>query len=346
MRPQPTIPSVAPARSAPRSWAGCHGPPAALAHARRALGHDRRATREQQRDREVGGGVGQHVRACCRPRCRASRAASRSMLSVPTAMFAIARSRGQRVEQLRVDAVGEHGQQRVRAGRALAQLGRRRRAGSPGHTSTSCAARSRSSASNGSARVTNTRAIAGHSAAMCTRSASAARDGTTPTGASGCTRRAAGAALARALRDPVRHRRGQLDLLPAREPGRRSRAGSSDTAGGLRVRGQGEPVPDAHEAADATCEHGDRALLRGDRAARRLAQARPGPLAAARAHRARRAAARAGARRDPRGRPAGAPLLRVPPSELVHRRRCSTCCAGTASRWRSATTRSGRGSRG
>src|SRR3954469_175961 len=49
----------------------------------------------------------------------------------------------------------------------------------------------------------------------------------------------------------------------------------------LRLRAEGEPVPHAHEAPDG---HGPRRrpLLRVDRTARRVAQARPGPVAAAR----------------------------------------------------------------
>ena len=77
------------------------------------------------------------------------------------------------------------------------------------------------------------------------------------------------APLARALRDAVRHRRGQLDLLPARPP-RGGRALGRADAARLRLRGQGEPLPDAHEAPD---RHGARrrAALRRHRAARRVA---------------------------------------------------------------------------
>ena len=59
----------------------------------------------------------------------------------------------------------------------------------------------------------------------------------------------AGAAVARALRHALRHRRGQLDLLPAARP-RRSTAGSDQTPHGLPVRRQGQPLPDPHEAPD------------------------------------------------------------------------------------------------
>src|SRR3954464_10214726 len=61
---------------------------------------------------------------------------------------------------------------------------------------------------------------------------------------------------------------------------------------GLRVRDQILPLPDPHEAAD---RHGSRGrpLLRLDRADGRVAQARPGAVAAARPLRARRRAARA-----------------------------------------------------
>src|SRR5215208_8240266 len=54
-------------------------------------------------------------------------------------------------------------------------------------------------------------------------------------------------ALARALRDPVRHSRGERDLLPPRPP-RRGRALGRTGARGLHLRRQGQPLPDAHEA--------------------------------------------------------------------------------------------------
>ena len=83
----------------------------------------------------------------------------------------------------------------------------------------------------------------------------------------------------------------------------------------LPVRGQGKPLPDPHQAA-ARHGPGPRPLLRADRAAHPLAQARPGALAAPGQLQARRRAARGGAR-PPAARP---PLLRVPARELVRRR--------------------------
>ena len=59
------------------------------------------------------------------------------------------------------------------------------------------------------------------------------------------------APLARALRDAVRHGRGQLDVLPAR-PARGGRALGRGDAARLPLHRQGEPLPDAHEAAAPT----------------------------------------------------------------------------------------------
>src|SRR3712207_1828005 len=59
--------------------------------------------------------------------------------------------------------------------------------------------------------------------------------------------RPAGAALARALRRALRHRRGERDLLPA-AVARGGRELGPAVAGRVRVRGQGQPLPDAHEA--------------------------------------------------------------------------------------------------
>ena len=74
------------------------------------------------------------------------------------------------------------------------------------------------------------------------------------------------------LRDAVRHRRGELDVLPARQA-RSGRALGGGDAAGLPLHGQGEPLPHAHEAAD---RHGARggAAVRRHRAARRVAEAR------------------------------------------------------------------------
>src|SRR5690348_15310636 len=71
--------------------------------------------------------------------------------------------------------------------------------------------------------------------------------------------------LARALLARLRHRRGQLDLLPARL-GEGRRALDRADAAGLRVRAEGEPLPHPHQAPGEP-RAGDRALLRADRPA-------------------------------------------------------------------------------
>ena len=53
--------------------------------------------------------------------------------------------------------------------------------------------------------------------------------------------------LARALRDPLRHGRGQRDLLPAAHPRDRRALGRGD-ARRVPVRDQGEPLPHPHQA--------------------------------------------------------------------------------------------------
>src|SRR4051812_40745327 len=97
-------------------------------------------------------------------------------------------------------------------------------------------------------------------------------------------------ALVRALRAGLRHRRGELDLLPARQAGRGRPLGRPDAAG-LRLRGEALAVSDANEAPDG---QGARraAALRAPAAADRLRQARAGAVAAARALPPRRRAAR------------------------------------------------------
>ena len=126
--------------------------------------------------------------------------------------------------------------------------------------------------------------------------------------------RAAGCALARALCERVRHGRAELDLLPPREPGSGRKMGRADAAR-LRLRREGEPLPDAHEAADRPRAWRG-ALLRVDRAARGEREARTGDLAAAGVVPPRRRPPRRGARARERA-PARPPRLRVPPSVLV-----------------------------
>ena len=92
-------------------------------------------------------------------------AASRSMLSVPTAKLAIARRLGA------ASSSASSMRSATIASSPSASLVRARRSSGggarpPGHVSTSCSASSRSSAGKGSSRVTNTRAIDGHSGGM------------------------------------------------------------------------------------------------------------------------------------------------------------------------------------
>ena len=131
-------------------------------------------------------------------------------------------------------------------------------------------------------------------------------------------REAAPAPLARALRDPLRHGRGQQHLLRAAEARDRRRLDRTDAAR-VPVLGQGEPLHHPHQASQ---EPGEvrRALSRGDRAAARSEAGRGGPLAASALVQARRRAPRRGPRRDHRPG-AGPPRGRGAPPELVHRGR-------------------------
>ena len=234
--------------------AGSHVRHSPVADRGGALGTIRRASAEQQREREVGGRVGQHVgRVADRDPARGRRldvdvvGPDRHVRDRP-------QLRGG-VEQRRVDAVGEQREQPLGARRRARAARRATAAVSPGHSSTSCAA------AQAVERLERERARdedAGHRRAFCWH-------GRDPRRLLGLELRRlararvpegrARAALARALRDAVRHRRGQLDLLPAGQAEGRRRAGSRHAAG-LRLRGQGEPVPHAHEAPDATSSQG------------------------------------------------------------------------------------------
>src|SRR4051812_30968251 len=118
-------------------------------------------------------------------------------------------------------------------------------------------------------------------------------------------------ALARALRDPVRHGGGQLHLLP---PGlaRRGGAVGAPDARSLSLRAEVQPLPDPHEAAD---RHGPRRppVLPAHRSVGGHAQARADRLAAARVVPPRRRAAALRAR----AAAARAALLRAAPSVVV-----------------------------
>ena len=107
---------------------------------------------------------------------------------------------------------------------------------------------------------------------------------------------------------------------------RRSRAGSSRRRR-TSCSPQGEPLHDAHQAAPEPRGR-DRPLLRGDRAARRVRQARPDRLAVPGELPPRRRPARPGAA----AAAARTPLLRVPARELVHRGRSTSSCARTTPR--------------
>ena len=135
------------------------------------------------------------------------------------------------------------------------------------------------------------------------------------------------APLARPLRDAVRHRRGQLDLLPARPPGGRRALGRGDAAR-LRLRGQGEPLPDPHAAPAPTRSAASSGSTRASPRSSSSRQARARPVAAAGELPPRRRPAGARAR----AAAAGPPLLRVPPPELVRAPRSTACCTRSAPR--------------
>ena len=119
--------------------------------------------------------------------------------------------------------------------------------------------------------------------------------------------------LARALLAGVRHGRGQLDLLQARLE-RRGRALGRADAAGLRVRRQGQPLHDPHQAAPGP-RGGDRALLRRHRAARRVGESSARSSGSSR--RTSSATTTGSAARYPCCPRAA--LLRVPRRELVRR---------------------------
>src|SRR6266545_5784898 len=138
--------------------------------------------------------------------------------------------------------------------------------------------------------------------------------------------------VARALRAVLRHGGGERDLLPSSQAQLGGALGGA-VATGIRLCDQGVALPDAHQAAERPRTRA-RALLRVHRAAARLAEARPDPLAAAAELQARRRAAR--------GRPrapaeAATPLLRVSRRELVPRRRL---CVAARARCRARDRRS------
>ena len=117
MRPKPTSPSVAPCTSRPRY---CVIPqPGHAPGAQVGLGVVREARRgEDQQEREVGGRLVEHARACCTPRCRArSPRRRRCCRSRPRRSRRRAAARRAGLEHLAVDAVGEQAHDRVDARR-------------------------------------------------------------------------------------------------------------------------------------------------------------------------------------------------------------------------------------
>src|SRR5439155_20304690 len=124
-------------------------------------------------------------------------------------------------------------------------------------------------------------------------------------------RRNTGTDVAPALRAVLRHGRSEQHLLPPATANVRHALGRRDYAG-VRLCGQGEPLPHAREEADGSRQRHP-ALLRTTRTPRALTQAGPGPLAVACELPPQRRPARCGTRRVA----AGPLLLRVPRPELV-----------------------------
>ncbi len=108
------------------------------------------------------------------------------------------------------------------------------------------------------------------------------------------SRRASSAALARALRRALRHGRGEQHVLPAAVAVGGRGLGGTDPAR-VRNRREGEPLPDSRQAAARDEARGGQ-VLRGDQAARGLAEAGPCALAAAGELQARRRAPRRSSR--------------------------------------------------
>ena len=139
---------------------------------------------------------------------------------------------------------------------------------------------------------------------------------------------AAGAALARALRRRSSTPSRSTTPSTGCPTGRPSRAGREQTPAGLRLRGQGEPLPDAHQAPD---RHGRRrrALLRADRAAASTA-GKLGPVLWQLPGNFRRDDERLGARARAAARRAGTASSSA--TRAGSPTRSTSCCARTASR--------------
>ena len=124
-------------------------------------------------------------------------------------------------------------------------------------------------------------------------------------------RRRARTPVAPALCAALRHRRGEHHLLSTSTEIVGRGVGRAD-ATGLPLHGESVALPDAHQTAHGS-RCGDQAVLRADRAARRVTEARSGAVAAAGDLSPERRPARSCAR----GASAGAALLRVPARKLV-----------------------------
>ena len=146
------------------------------------------------------------------------------------------------------------------------------------------------------------------------------------------SRRAARAAVAGGLRGALRHRRGEHDLLPPAGADGGGAVGGAD-AGRLRVRREGQPLPDAHPPA-ARRGRRDGPPGRAHRAARRGRPAAGDALAAAGELPPRRRAPGGRAGRDA-ARPARVRARH--PSWFADD--VPTCCASATSRSSSPTTR-------
>ena len=144
------------------------------------------------------------------------------------------------------------------------------------------------------------------------------------------SREAAAAPLARALLVRLRHGRDQQHLLPPAHRGGRQGLGRAD-AGRLRVRGQGRPLHDPHQAAPQLRQVLD-ALLQGARAAREGRASSRSSCGSCR-RTSSRTSSRLEAALDVLDNRPGAPLLRVPPRDVVSRRTPTTSCARTTRRW-------------
>ena len=321
-------------------WPGCHGAQRPSRTSRSpSLMPPRDA--EQERERDVGGGVREHAGRVARPGCRAAgRRRGRCCRCRPRSW----RSRGRTARASRKSpstcsvTVSSSASASLRAGEE--RVRGRRRALLPDVDFVlllqAIQRRERQVAGD-----EDTGHVVGRVAGWTGRCGSDARAGnTTPGAAARSTRSAAAAPLAVVLRAPVRDRRGQLDLLPAGEARGGGALGAGD-ARRLRVHGQGLALPHARQA-PARRRGGHRQLLRrrSSRSWGRASSARCCGSCPANFKRDEDRLAEACALLP--GRP---PLLGVPRRVLVHRGRLRDPARVRRARSCTAITRSGRGSR-